>query len=128
MSYPGLNSLDNLIPIAFLFSCIILKRRLNYLSHKSSSSSSLSRLGTRILEKATGVKDILHSTGTTRQIIMTTLYKYAGLNNREIGSLLGVDYSTVSQGRKRLLNKAVKDKQLKQLVESIEAILSRIKI
>ncbi len=81
-----------------------------------------------IVEAKTGSKDVIHSTGTTRQIVMTALYKYAGLNNREIGDLLGLDYSTVSQGRKRLLNKVAKDKQLKLSVEVIEGELSKIKI
>ncbi len=81
-----------------------------------------------VVEEETGVEDILRSTGTTRQIIMTSLYKYAGLNNREIGDLLGVDYSTVSQGRKRLLEKASKDKQLQKVICRIKSKVSRIKI
>jgi hypothetical protein len=44
---------------------------------------------------------------------MTMLYKYAAMNNREIGDLLDVDYSTVIQGRsrlrKRLLKKNISD-------------------
>ena len=75
-----------------------------------------------------GIKNVLLSTGTTRQIVMTALYKYAGLNNREIGSLLGVDYSTVSQGRKRLYSKTEKDKHIQSVVSRIEGRLSRIKI
>ncbi|MDW7773082.1 MAG: hypothetical protein SCH71_09355 [Desulfobulbaceae bacterium] len=59
-----------------------------------------------VLEKETDVKNILRSTAL--QIVMSALYKYARLNNREIGDLFGVDYSTVSQGRKRLLTKAAK--------------------
>jgi hypothetical protein len=81
-----------------------------------------------VVEAVTGARDILRSAGTTRQIIMTALYKFAGLNNREIGELLSVDYSTVSQGRKRLLNKAAKVKELQRILESIESNLSKIKI
>jgi len=81
-----------------------------------------------VVEKETDSKDALQATGTTRQIVMTALYKYAGINNREIGNLLGVDYSTVSQGRKRLRNKAEKDKKIQSITDRIEAILSRIKI
>lgn len=44
-----------------------------------------------VIEKETGNKDVIQSTGTSRQIVMTAFYKYAGLNNREIGNLLGVD-------------------------------------
>lgn len=81
-----------------------------------------------IVEKETSTRDIIHSTGTTRQIVMTALYKYAGLNNREIGSLLGLDYSTVSQGRKRLHSKAGKDRQIQVVLDNIKNNLSRIKI
>ena len=63
------------------------------------------------VEKETGIQKVLNSSGTIRQIVMTSLYNYAGLNNREIGNLLGVDYSTVSQGRKRLRAKAEKLKR-----------------
>jgi len=59
---------------------------------------------------------------------MHGLYKFSGLNNREIGNLLGVDYSTVSQGRKRLLLKTTKDKALRVMIDRIEQYLSRIKI
>jgi hypothetical protein len=37
------------------------------------------------IEYETGAGDILQSKGTERQILMTVLYKYAGLNNREPG-------------------------------------------
>ena len=50
---------------------------------------------------------------------MTALYNFAGLNNREIGDIMGVDYSTVSQGRKRLLDRAVKDQKIRLLIDRI---------
>jgi len=59
---------------------------------------------------------------------MTVLYNYAGLNNREVGELFGVDYSTVSQNRKRLRERVEKDKKTETLLEKIELKLSRIKI
>lgn len=59
---------------------------------------------------------------------MTALYKYAGLNNREIGDLLGVDYSTVSQDRKRLRDKSKSAPGVNQLLERLEGNLSKIKI
>ena len=37
-----------------------------------------------------------------RQIAMGLLYKYGGLESGEIGHMMGLDYSTVNQGRKRL--------------------------
>ena len=33
---------------------------------------------------------------------MGLLYKYGGMKGGEIGQIIGLDYSTVSQGRKRL--------------------------
>jgi putative transposase len=65
---------------------------------------------------------------TNRQIIMTMLYKYGGMTNKEIGSLFNCDYSTVSQGRKRLRLKVEKNEKLRQQIAAIENSLSRIKI
>jgi DNA-binding CsgD family transcriptional regulator len=50
------------------------------------------------------------------------------LKNPEIGKLMGIDYSTVSQGRKRLREKTGKNQQLQQILKSAEAKLSRLKI
>ena len=81
-----------------------------------------------VVEKETGAHQVLQSSGTTRQIVMTALYTYAGLNNREIGDILRVDYSTISQGRKRLREKAEKDKKITLLLGRIHRELSKIKI
>ncbi len=83
---------------------------------------------TAVLEQERDIPDISRATGTDRQIFMTLLYKYGGLNNREIGELLGVDYSTVSQGRRRLLDKVKQKKELRRSLDRIEVILSRVKI
>ena len=71
---------------------------------------------------------IFTTRGQVKQITMTVLYKYAGLNNREVGELFGVDYSTVSQNRKRLRERVEKDKKTETLLGKIELKLSRIKI
>ena len=55
-----------------------------------------------------------------RQIFMDMLYRYAGLNNREIGELMTLDYSTVSVGRRRLRGKLFNDSILRDLVRRIE--------
>lgn len=81
-----------------------------------------------VVEKETGAYQVLQSTGTIRQVVMTALYTYAGLNNREIGAILNIDYTTVSQGRKRLREKAEKDKEISLLLERINWGVSRIKI
>ncbi len=71
---------------------------------------------------------IFTTQGHVKQITMTVLYNYAGLNNREVGELFGVDYSTVSQNRKRLRERVKKDKKTEELLKKIELKLSRIKI
>ena len=55
-----------------------------------------------------------------RQILMEMLYCYTGLNNREIGELMALDYSTVSVGRKRLREKLFNKSNLRDLVRRIE--------
>ncbi len=77
-----------------------------------------------------GVKseNIFTTQGHAKQITMTVLYNYAGLNNREVGELFKVDYSTVSQNRKRLRERVEKNKKTEKLLEKIELKLSRIKI
>jgi chromosomal replication initiation ATPase DnaA len=42
----------------------------------------------------------------------------------EIGEILGMDYSTVSQGRRRLREKIKEDRKLKVLMNRIERYLS----
>ena len=44
-----------------------------------------------VVEQETGINQVLRSTGTTRLVVMTTLYNFAGLNNRKIGDIMGVD-------------------------------------
>jgi chromosomal replication initiation ATPase DnaA len=56
---------------------------------------------------------------------MDLLYRIGGLKGVDIGKLIGVDYSTVSQGRKQLRKKIEKDRKLKQLVDRIERKLSK---
>ena len=82
------------------------------------------------ISAATGkvTKDILHDKGEIRQLAMDLLYRFGGMKNPEIGELMGIDYSTVSQGRKRLAEKLGKNRKLAALQEKIEENLSRIKI
>ncbi len=71
---------------------------------------------------------VLSATGTARQILMAMLYKYTGLNNREIGEIFKVDYSTVSQTRKRLRENTQKSEHTRARLAQIEQKMSRIKI
>ncbi|RLB68707.1 MAG: hypothetical protein DRH04_06575 [Deltaproteobacteria bacterium] len=82
-----------------------------------------------VISAETGVDlDQLKRRGVERQIAMDLLYRLGGLKGVEIGRLLGVDYTTVSQSRKRLRERRKKDAELDALVRSIENKLSTIKI
>ena len=78
------------------------------------------------IEKELGrkVEQIKREKGSVRQIVMDLLYRAGGLTGIEIGEILGVDYSTVSQGRKRLREKIKQNRKLKLLIDRIEHTLS----
>jgi len=69
--------------------------------------------------------EIKKERGMIRQIAMDLLYRFGGLTGTEIGEMMGVDYSTVSQGRKRLRETIKRDKGLLKIIERIEANMSR---
>jgi hypothetical protein len=83
----------------------------------------------KVIEKETGrgIEEIKAEKGSVRQIVMDLLYRVGGMKGVEIGRLMEVDYSTVSQGRKRLREKLQKDKGLRQMLYRIERNLSRLK-
>lgn len=54
--------------------------------------------------------------------------KAGGMKGSEIGRLLDVDRSLMSQEQKRLRDRIEKDKKLKQLAGRIEIKLSQLKI
>ncbi len=59
---------------------------------------------------------------------MDLLYRVGGLSGTEIGEMMGVDYSTVSIGRKRLREKLKGDKHLFRILKRVEKDLSTVKI
>jgi len=61
--------------------------------------------------------------GEARQVLMELLYRYGGMNGREIGEMLGVDYSTVSISRKRLSDKMEHDRKLEDRFRELEDAL-----
>jgi len=79
------------------------------------------------IEKETGktFEEIQGEGGSIRQIAMDILYRMGGIKGIEIGRMFGIDYSTVSQGRKRLRQKIQKERKLGELVERIEKRVSR---
>lgn len=57
---------------------------------------------------------------------MEFLYRYGGMNQREIGALMGVDYSAVSVSRKRFQAALVsEDGNLLDQMEKIRAKISQ---
>jgi len=84
----------------------------------------------KVISDETGEEErgILKGKGALRQMAMELLYKYGGLKGAEIGQIMGLDYSTVSQGRKRLRERLKDDKELQGLLGRIEEKLSKVKI
>jgi len=66
------------------------------------------------------------SRGYSRSLLMEMLYRYGGMNQREIGELMGVDYSAVSVGRKRFQVLQVKDRTLMKRIGNIINRLSQL--
>jgi REP element-mobilizing transposase RayT len=55
--------------------------------------------------------------GVSRGVLMEMLYCYGGMKQREIGELMGIDYSAVSVMRKRLCALQEKDRNLSAEIE-----------
>ena len=66
-------------------------------------------------------EQLLKTSGVERYIIRELLYRIGGLKNREIGVIFGVDYSTVSQGRKRLRQHKQYDENLQSLFQKMNS-------
>lgn len=84
----------------------------------------------RAIEQASGkrIADIKSGKGPLRQLTMELLYKAGRLRGPEIGALFGIDYSAVSQERKRFREKMEKDRVLKGLHDSVLENMSTVKI
>jgi putative transposase len=63
--------------------------------------------------------------GVARGILMEMLYRYGGMNQREIGELMGIDYSAVSVMRKRLRVLQEKDCNLSVSIEKVRKQLQQ---
>ena len=58
--------------------------------------------------------------GVGRGVLMELLYRYGRMNQREIGELMGIDYSAVSVMRKRLSALQKRDRNLSARIEKIK--------
>jgi REP element-mobilizing transposase RayT len=83
-----------------------------------------------IIEAETGrnLEALKVKKGDLRRVAMDLLYRYGGLKGPAIGFLFGVDYSVVSQERKRLREGLARDVELDGLVRRLEGLLSTPKI
>jgi hypothetical protein len=63
--------------------------------------------------------------GIARGVLMEMLYRYGGMNQREIGELMDVDYSAVSVGRTKFRTLQEEDKSLMKQVEIIKKQLTQ---
>ena len=77
-------------------------------------------LGSIEAETGKSITTIAREKGVGRQIAMELLYRLGGLKGEEIGRLMGVGYTSVSQERKRLRERLSKDRNLEALVRRIE--------
>ena len=80
------------------------------------------------ISKNTGVPETAflkkgYKGGIARVLAMELLYRYGGMNQREIGELMGIDYSAVSVGRARFRKFLEKDTELLQLLDRIKGSL-----
>ncbi|MBI5379881.1 MAG: transposase, partial [Nitrospirae bacterium] len=76
----------------------------------------------KAIERETGknLETLSIEKGEVRQLAMELLYRRGGLRGPEVGRLFGVDYSSVSQERKRLHEKLRKHRKLQALLDRIE--------
>jgi chromosomal replication initiation ATPase DnaA len=58
-----------------------------------------------------------------RSLAMEMLYRYGGMNQREIGELMGIDYSAVSVARKRFSEMLQKDEEAAKKFNDIKTLL-----
>jgi len=63
--------------------------------------------------------------GSGRGILMELLYRYGRMKQPEIGTMLGIDYSAVSIGRKRVQMLMEADPEVKSLYAKIESRISQ---
>lgn len=61
-----------------------------------------------------------YGNGIARGIVSDLLYRYSDLTQRDIGNLLGIDYSSVNKVRNRLKNQMLKKQEILSLYRKIE--------
>ena len=76
----------------------------------------------KVIERETGksMDEIKAERGPVRQIVMELLYRAGGLKGEEIGRLMDLGYTSVSQERRRLRERLPKDQKLQILLSHLE--------
>ena len=76
----------------------------------------------RAIEQETGkkIEVVSQEKGGLRQIAMELLYRVSGLKGSEIGRMMGIGYTSVSQERRRLRVRLLEDRSLEALLKRIE--------
>ena len=72
-----------------------------------------------LLDRKTKLKDL-------RQMAMELSYRYSNCKQKEIGTIFGVDYSTVSQSRARLKAKVKSNRKLEKQFHRIQLIIDNL--
>jgi REP-associated tyrosine transposase len=77
-----------------------------------------------LIERETGknIDALRKEKGDLRRLAMDLLYRCGGLRGPEVGMLLGIDYSAVSQERKRLRERVARDPKLKEMMQRLEGL------
>ena len=76
-----------------------------------------------VIKGVTGktIEEIREEKGAVRQMAMEFLYRVGGLKGHEIGKLLGIGYTSVSQERRRLKERLRNDRNLQALFTRLNA-------
>jgi len=76
----------------------------------------------RAIEQETGkkIEVVSQEKGGLRQIAMELLYRVSGLKGSEIGRMMGIGYTSVSQERRRLRVRLLEDRTLEALLKRTE--------
>jgi len=88
---------------------------------KDAVIKAVTRRSGKTLEQIKGEKGLL------RRVTMDLLYRQGGMTNRDIGSMFDVDYTAVSQERRRLRLLAEKEGKVVNMLRDYDAELSQIK-
>jgi REP element-mobilizing transposase RayT len=73
------------------------------------------------------LEQIKNEKGILRRVAMDILYRHGGLTNRAIGTMFAVDYTAVSQERRRLRQHAEKEGKIRKLLQDYDVDVSQIK-